>query len=191
MGSGHKEFSLPYLLCDLIQQASSEQAWVHRAAPCNPALPSSAVISSLTLDKSFKTPSAFRVLNPHVPCVKGMPTIQLAMGGHLCHAGLLLVAYFHHQQVEIWRMELNENSSAKKWVVDQVSWLGSRFRTSFNSKKYVKLHWEEISRIFFFQDMIYIAASIIHRVRPSRLWGNMWHKGHSETYCMWLLWGIF
>lgn len=120
-----------------------------QSAPRNPALPSSTVINSLTLDRGFKTLSAFGISDPHVPCVKGMPSSRLIIGGHLCHIGLPLVYYFRNQQVEIWRMELNMTSPAIKWVVDQVSWPGFRFRASLNSKKCVKLDWEEISWIFF------------------------------------------
>lgn len=129
----------------LNRQGSTEQS-----APCNPALSRSSVIRSLTLDRGFQTPSAFRVSAPCVPRVKGMPTSRMAIGGHLCHIGLSLVYYFHNQQVEIWKMELNVISSAVKWVVDQVSWPATRFRASFNSKKCVKLDWKEISSIFFF-----------------------------------------
>lgn len=107
-------------------------------------------ISSLTLDRDFQTPSALGVSDPHVPYARGLPASRLIIGGRLCHIGLPLVYYFHNQQVEIRKMELNVTSPAIKCVVDQVSWPGSSFRASFNSQKCVKLNGKERSWIFFF-----------------------------------------
>lgn len=161
-----------------------------RSAPRSPALPSSTVISSLTLDRGFKTPSAFRVSDPHVPCVKGMPTSRLIIGGHLCHIGLPRVYYFHNQQVEVWRMELSVTSPTLKWVVDQVSWPGFRFRTSLNSKK-MCWAWLRGNKLDFFFKIWFTLLPILFMEWDSRQWGNKWHKSHSETYCIRLLWGIF
>lgn len=85
-------------------------------------------------------------------------------------------------------MELNVTFPTIKWLVDQVSWPGSRFRASFSSKNCVKLDWNEISWIGFFK-IWFTLLPVLFIVRPSRQRGNRWLKGHSETYCMWLLWG--
>lgn len=128
----------------LNRQNSTEES-----APRNPALPSSTVVSSLTSDKSFKTLFAFGVSDPHLPHIRSILTSRLVIGGDLCRIGQLLTCCFCSKLLEVyWRMELSLTLPALKRMVGQVSWPQSRFGASFNSKKWDKLGWEEVSYFF-------------------------------------------